>query len=533
MHTSILKNNKGFQWYSNQNICIKGSFFDSKNNYYEKEKLVSFFINIENSEQFIKRIKNINGIFTVLIKLNHQIFIASDTTRIFPLFYTFKNTELNICDDIEYLKEKFNLKEVDEKSSNEFLSSGFTTGNKTLLKNIYTLQSNEYIIFENNRINKKGFFFSYATKKFNNSEYYELRKLAIEAFENAFNRLIVSLNSRTVVIPLSGGYDSRLIALMLRKHNYKNVICYTYGKKNNIEIENSKKVAETLNFKWVFIEYTNQLLENYIKSEKFKEFAHYTCKYISMPSLQDFFAVKYLSENNLIPDDSIFIPGHSGDLLGGSQFLKVIPENLKSFEISNLVLKEKFNHNKISHKSKKAIKKSIEQLLLEFDNNYFNKEPSSVFEDFDIKEKITKIIFKASGGYTFFGYEHRFPYWDKELLLFFKDVPPKYKKMKLLYDDVLKNYYFNLYKINFENEIQPTYFKIYLQKIKKIIKLIFPKTLIKYFLRKNDWLNSQAITNEMIKSIKENGIHYNTNIKSYNEVNIHWYLNFAKNFIKK
>ena len=533
MVTLTLKNNKGFHWYSNKNIFIKGCFFDSENNFYEKDNLISFFTNIKDDVQFIEKIKEINGIFTVLIKLNNKTLIASDTTRIFPLFYTFKNNSLNISDNIEYLKKKFGNHEIDENSSNEFLASGYTLGNKTLLKNIYTLQSNEFIIFDKNTIKEKGFFFSYATKKVNNSEYLELKKLAIEAFENAFNRLIKSLSNRTVVIPLSGGYDSRLIAVMLKKYNYKNVICFTYGRKNNLELNNSKKVADTLGYKWIYIEYTNELIENYIDTEKFKKFAHYTCNYISMPSLQDYFAVKYLSKNNLIPSDSIFIPGHSGDLLGGSQFLKVIPENLKSSEISNLILKEKFNHNKISKKSKETIQNTVKQLLLGFDENYHNNIPYSVFEDFDMKEKIAKIIFKASGGYTYFGYEHRFPYWDKELLFFFKNVPIKYKKMKLLYDDILKNYYFKQYYVKFDKELQPTLSQIYSQKIKEIIKLIIPKFIIKSFLRKNDWLNSQTITDEMIKSLKKNNLHYNANIKTFNDVNIQWYLYFCKNLIKK
>ena len=529
----ILKNDRGFKWFSNENISVKGCFFDSENNYYEKENLISFFINIKDHLQFIKKIKEINGIFTIIIKLNHQTLIASDTTRIFPLFYTFENHELNISDEIEYLKEKFNIQEIDKNSSEEFLASGYTLGNKTLLKNIFCLQSNEFIIFENSTIKHHDFFFSYSTKEANNSEYSELKKIGIQAFENAFNRLIISLNNRTAIIPLSGGYDSRLIALMLKKHNYKNVICYTYGKKNNIELENSKNVAKELGFKWIYIEYTNELIENYIKSEDFKKFAHYTCKYISMPFLQDYFAVKYLSKNNLIPSDSIFIPGHSGDLLGGSQFIKVIPNNLKSLKIPNLILKEKFNHNKISNKSKSIIKISINRLLSDFDNNYQNKIPYSVFEDFDIKEKISKIIFKDSSGYTYRGYEHRFPYWDKELLTFFKNVPVEYKKMKVLYDDILKNNYFIQYNINFDKELQPSLSLIYDQKIKQIIKWFVPNFIIKHFLRKNDWLNSQAITDEMVNSLKKNNLQFYSNINIFNELNIQWYLKFCKGLIKK
>jgi len=528
MSTIILKNNKGFQWHSNENIFIKGCFFDSENNYYEKENLISFFKKINNEEQFIERIKEINGVFTVLIKHNNKTLIASDTTRIFPLFYTFNNTELNICDDIEYLKEKFDIHEIDGNSSGEFLASGYTLGNKTLLKNIFTLQSNEYIIFEKDTIIKKEFFFSYSTKEVNNSEYSELRKQAIEVFENAFNRLIKSLNNRTVVIPLSGGYDSRLIAVMLKKHNYKNVICFTYGKKDNLEVEISKKVAETLNFKWIFIEYTDTLIDGYLNSSDFIRYAHYVGKYTSMPFLQEYFAVKYLSENNLISQNAVFIPGHSGDLLGGSQFLKVIPEELKHSEISNLILNKKFNLNDISKKSKKLLKKEIQRLLLSFDQNYKSNIPYSVFEDFDIKEKIAKFIFNSSSIFSFYNYQFRFPFWDKELLSFYRNVPVKYKKMKFLYDDILINHYFEPFNINFKKETQPSTNRIHIQKIKNKFKIFMPYFIKRFFLEKNDWMNYSNITNQMRSSMKKNNLQFKSKVIGYNEIIIQWYIHFIK-----
>ena len=119
---------------------------------------------------------------------------------------------------------------------------------------------------------------------------------------------------------------------MLKKHQYKNVICFTYGNKNSFEIENSKKVAKALGFKWFFIEYNSKLIEGYLNTNEFKEYAHFAGKLSSMPYLQEYFAVKYLQKEKIISDDAIFIPGFAGDLLGGSQFLKVIPENLQTDE---------------------------------------------------------------------------------------------------------------------------------------------------------------------------------------------------------
>lgn len=533
MTNVFLKNNKGFTWFSNQTIFVKGCFFDDENNIYEKENLIYFFKDITTKDQFIRKLKKINGFFTVLLKISDSIFVASDTTRIFPLFYSVNNSQLYISDDIIFLKKKISILETNKIAAIDFRASGFTMGNKTLLKNIYQLQSSEYLIFQKITLVSQGFFFNYATNNDNKSTYFKLKEQAIVVFENAFKRLITSLNGRPVALPLSGGFDSRLIAVMLKKHNYKNVICYTYGKKGNIEIENSKKTAKALNFKWIFIEYSEELINNYIDSKIFREFVDYSCKYTSMPSLQGYFSVKYLSENNLIPSNSIFIPGYAGDLLGGSQYTKIIPNKLKPSNISNILLKEKFFNGTIKKTSKKAIKKRIEKVLIDFDDSYKSKIASTVFENYDIKEKIAKLIFKASNLYTFFEYEHRFPFWDIELLAFFRDVPSKYKNGKYLYDDILKNNYFNNYDVNFEKEIQPSLYNLYIQKIKNKIKPFFPYFIKSHFLRKNDWLNYEYITKEMAESMRINNLSYTSKVKTYNELNIQWYLYFVKGLIKQ
>lgn len=532
MNNISLRNNKGFKWFNNKNIWVKGIFFDSKNSYYSDQNLVAFFENVKSKEDFILKIKEANGLFSVVVTIENKIFLASDTSRMFPLFYSFKNDNFNLSDDIEFLKEKLNITKINKQSYNEFLSAAHTFGNRTILEGIFQLQSNEYIIINENKISDKGFFFLYSIKDINKNSYFLQKKQAIRAFENAFERLIVSLNNKHVALPLSGGYDSRFIAVMLKKHNYKNVTCFTYGRKNNVELRNAKKTAEKLNFKWVFIEYNDSLFGDYLKTDIFKKYAHYVGKYSSMPLLQEYFAVKYLKDNKIIPDDSVFIPGHSGDLLGGSQFVKVLKKDLKTSQIVNLLYSKKLLYRHSIKINSKKTKQIISENLLNFDANFDEKLPYSIAEDYDIKEKIAKFIINSSSVYSFFEFEHRLPFWDKELMTFFSSVPYEYKQMKLLFDDILKNIYFAPHGLNFDLELQVTKKEIFIQQIKNKVKLFLPYSFNKKLLRKRDSLNSFFATNQMIKVLEKNDLQYKTKIKSYNEIIIQWYLYFSEGLLK-
>ncbi|WP_299062107.1 asparagine synthetase B family protein [uncultured Polaribacter sp.] len=522
-----LNNNLGFSWSKTDTISFKGYFY-IKNDFYEKQKAIDYLSKIKTKTNFKDFLKTINGVFTIIINTEKNSFIASDITRSFAVFYTLQNNELFLSDDIFYLKNTFNLNNFDALSEIEFKATNHTHGKKTLLQKVHQVQASEYLIVKNDTIIERDFFYTYAIEKESSNPYSMLKEKATIAFENAFGRFVESLNNRTIVVPLSGGFDSRLIAVMLKKHNYKNVVCYTYGRKNSFEIENSKKTAKALGFQWFFIEYNSKIIKNYLETDAFKKYAHFAGKLSSMPYLQEYFAVKYLKENKLIALNSIFVPGYAGDFLGGSQFLKVIPEGLKKTKIISLLISKKFSNHQLSKSAKKVIKQEIEKTLIQIDGNYKRKIPSSVFEDYDLKEKIAKYIFNSANFYTYFGFEHRFPFWDKELLDFFKKVPVKYKLMKILFDDVLINNYFKPYNVCFKTEIQPSEKIIYIQKIKDKIKPILPTYVKQKILEKNDWHYYKAITNQMLNWLKLKGVKVQRLSKNYNEVITQWYLYFSK-----
>jgi asparagine synthase (glutamine-hydrolysing) len=411
----------------------------------------------------------------------------------------------------------------------EFKASNHTYGKKTLLKDVYQIQASECIVIENNKIIKSFFNYSYAIEKENVLEFKYLKEKAIIAFENSFKRCLDSLHNRIVAIPLSGGFDSRLITVFLKKYNYRNVICFTYGNKNSFEIENSKKVANQLGFKWYFIEYSQETIGDFLNDNQFKEYINFASKLSSMPSLQEYFAVKYLQKNNLIPNNAIFISGFAGDLLGGSQFLKIIPKNLTFNAISSLIIDKKLINYPIKTRVKNKLKQKINQQLFEFDKDCNKKIPSSVFEDFDIKEKISKFIFNSASFYSFFGYEFRFPFWDKELLDFFKEVPVELKYNKLLFDDVLINKYFKPFNVFFENEIRVKNKKKWITRIRKKVKPFIPSFMKEKRLEKLSWMNYKNITQEMLFFLKKKNINVKRAYNGYNEIIAQWYIYISKN----
>ena len=322
---------------------IKGYLF-LENKFYTNDFMIGLIHkHIDSKDAFTKFLKNVDGIYSIVINTKKEVLCAVDSTRRLPLFYFYNNENLHISDNANKIVKDLNLTSFNHDNIEEFKCNSIITGNETLVNSLMQLEAGQLFIFDK-KTKKQNlkFYHYYIGTKILKSTKENLFKKANIVGNNAFNRLLNSIKNRTIVVPLSGGYDSRYVVSMLKKLHYENVVCFSYGRADSFEVAISKDVANKLDFKWYFIEYTDELVKETVESEQFKDFCKYCANYSSVPHFQDYIAVKYLHDNRLIPHDAVFIPGHSGDLLGGSHL-----RNLQSSYLLN-EFSEIFDINQLS-----------------------------------------------------------------------------------------------------------------------------------------------------------------------------------------
>ena len=457
-----LKLNYGYKWYEENYIYVKGYAFIDKDILLEKETLVDYFKNIKSNEDFENRVKSLSGCYSIIVNDSDKVYATVDRTRTFPLFYSKFNGEFYLSDDTFYLKDKINANKINEDSVNDFLATGYVTGNETILENVFQIQSSEYITYQADCLSTK-MYFKYIPKLLNDASYEDLSDQFLNILEKMAKRMIKYANGKQIVLPLSGGYDSRLIATLLRKYKYDNVLCYTYGSTDSYEVSISKQVAKKLNFRWIFVEYTETIIpSDFTKDKLFLKFSEFAFNYSSKMSMQDYFAVKYLYENKIVDKDSIFIPGHSGDFLGGSHFSK-LPQD--TIDVVDLIIKKHYVLNKVNFNKNKIIN------LIKSEKTEFIY---ALEENWNMKERQSKHIVNSLRNYEFFGYKHMIPLWDLELVNFFKNLPVKYKINSKFYQDILFNKIFLPYNIDIQQPIPKD------NLLKKIIRPFIPDFVREY-----------------------------------------------------
>jgi asparagine synthase (glutamine-hydrolysing) len=435
------------EWNEQDSTYARGRAF-IKGELYEEQKLAKYF----GSSDCEDTVNIANGFWGLVKVYSNYILIAADRIRSYPLFYAVLNNIAYISDDAYWVKDKTCDVEFDEISKNEFLLTGYVTGRDTLYKNVKQIQAGEKIIIDvdeedNIRISPSKYYNFIHGNYFGNLSREELLFEHELSLFKSVNRLIKYANGRTIVVPLSGGYDSRLLVTALKKMDYKNVITFSYGRVNNPECLISKEVAENLDYKWIFIPYDNEKSYAWYNSIERKNFSAFADNLSTILPDREWPAVWELKKQNLIPLDSVFAPGHSGDFISGGH----IPKNLCLEDASvEQFVEEVLKVHYVMWKWKGVRKDWISDFSNKILNSaeIFNREDfasdstaANLYEKWNFEENQIKRMANSVKIYDFFGYKYWLPLWDYEYMNFWCKVPVRYRCSKNLYDEYVVNLY--------------------------------------------------------------------------------------------
>jgi asparagine synthase (glutamine-hydrolysing) len=367
-----------------------------------------------------------------------------------PLFYTQVDSHTVIGNYAPSLKKAAYLesKDLDYGAALEVAMSAYTIGNKTLYKGLFKLTAGECLLANKEKI-EKCFYYTYSPWQVVNRNKTKLKSELTDCLLETFDDLIKSADDRQIVIPLSAGNDSRLVASGLKHLGLKNVFCFAYGHYKHFESKTSKSVAEKLNYSWTHVPLSRKIQRDFFSSSEFDEFLKNTNTLSSVPHLQEVNAIGLLKKSGKISKDAIFINGNTGDFISGGH----IPLSLKVKKINSdntaNILTNSWSDFINKHYSLWGVLKS------EVNNNYIRdalggfiehrsaanvqdvNQIHGVFECLEYLGRQSNYIINMQRAYEFHDYNWRVPLWSDQMLNFWSKVPRSYKINQNLYKEVL------------------------------------------------------------------------------------------------
>jgi asparagine synthase (glutamine-hydrolysing) len=276
-----------------------------------------------------------------------------------------------------------------------------------------------------------------------------LEKELAETTLAAMERTLASLEGRPLVVPLSAGRDSRLIASAARHLGYKNVTCFTYGRAGNFEADASKAIAEKLGYPWHFVPATLSRQRAFFMSEDYRRYLEFADSGASTPFVQDMAPLLQLKRSDVITDDAVIINGNTGDFISGNHIVPALqqpPVGLSEAQrlqrLMDALIAKHFSlwQSLLTPQNRARITALLQRLLQRAGATL--GEPATdhgLFEYAEFQDRQCKYVITGQRIYEFLGHEWRLPLWDNAYLRFWERVPLEEKINQRLYARMLLN----------------------------------------------------------------------------------------------
>jgi asparagine synthase (glutamine-hydrolysing) len=385
-------------------------------------------------------VRRLNGCFALVTRRDGGLLAAVDRIRSIPLFYSTRGRELVLSDSAYAVLEGSGSDAIDAAADAEFRLTGYVTGRETLYAGVYQIEAGELLRWDegNAAALERHRYYAFRHGDFLSSGTSALISALDQVHAGVFKRLVESVGERTIVVPLSGGYDSRLIGVSLRDLGVRDAVCYSYGVPDNWESRISQELARYLGFRWEFVPYSAERWRAWGASERFAEFFRAAGNLSSVPHIQDWPAVLELQRERRIPPGSVFVPGHSGDFLAGSHVPKWYVErpSLRRRDVLDSILRAHYSLWDWPPDGERALRHRFDQRIESVAGPVRDcspEEAADTFERWDLQERQAKFICNSARVYESFGFEWRLPLFDAELMDFWARIPVELRTGRRLY----------------------------------------------------------------------------------------------------
>ncbi|RAK20396.1 hypothetical protein B0I26_10447 [Anoxybacillus vitaminiphilus] len=386
-----------------------------------------------------------------------------------PIFYNEKTGKVseNINEVIDY-----NNLEFDPEGFNNYLEFGYSVFEQTPIKNVKFLRySTRLIIDDNNKIHIKYLkdpAENWYGKTTSEIDVLERLEAEIQKWENSVKG--------EIIIPTSGGYDSRILNIMIKDKS--RIKSFTYGISDNqddsFEVVYAKKISEILNTKWKQIKlgHFHNYLDEWYQLYGVSTHAH------GMYHME--FYSKILKE---VSGGNPFLSGIIGDAWAGNV-------NIPDINL-NTLNKLGYTHGMNADPKQSYLKSNnyLKEKYLEI-NKFKLKDPYwKVIESMRLKIILLSYLLRIP---RYYGFNPWSPFIDINIALSMHTIPLKRKVNRAWQSDFFKKYSLNLeeldLKVNKTNSLN--YQAMLISKLKPLNVELLREVINPSYV---DWINKNVI----------------------------------------
>jgi asparagine synthase (glutamine-hydrolysing) len=377
-------------------------------------------------------------------------FAAVDWVRSIPLAAAKIAAEWVIDDQPERLRRRAGLGtgDIDVDAALSLAMAGYTIDDGRLYRGLELLVPGELLWFAGGAARRHRYY-TYRPWRVRPRDPAALEKELAETTLAIMERTLASLDGRAMVVPLSAGRDSRLIASLARHLGYKNVICISYGRAGNFEAVAAKAIAEKLGYPWHFVPATIAGQRAFFAGEDYRRYVEFADSGASVPFVQDMAPLMRLKQSGAVPGDAVIVNGNSGDYISGNHIVPALqrpPAGLNDEQrfkrITDALIAKHFAlwQSLLTPRNRARIvallRRSLQRAGATLGDPAYDH---GLYEYAEFQDRQCKYVVAGQRIYEFLGHAWRLPLWDNDYLRFWESVPLAEKSGQALYARMLRN----------------------------------------------------------------------------------------------
>ncbi|MFO8030859.1 MAG: asparagine synthetase B family protein [Cyclonatronaceae bacterium] len=432
-------------WRKTGHDLTRGDLWDG-NCFLRDEQITPMFKGIHTLDDAARLCSELTGRFGWMRIQPGKIWLAADHLRSQPIFYAMDRQRIWISDIPDRILQVSTDTEIDPSLAAEYLVLGYVTGPDTLFRGLHQVEPGTIVEIaedtegEPPRRSVRRYWDFIHTYRDAPREHFtrHLDDVVLQTVQRA----IRYADGRPIVLPLSGGYDSRLLAMTLARLEYSDVHCYSYGQKGNAEMEVGRHIASDLGFRWTGIHYTASKWRKRFHSADRKAYYRLAGREAGVPNIQELVAIAELKEQGLVPDNGVIMSGHfGGALVGGRGIYDSHTYRDRPQTDAETILRHVYHYhhnlwdwsgwrNRLEPFFRQRILDGLPELAR------FPDSPSAC-ESWNIRQRQARFIVPIRHLYTYYGYDAWMPYCDQDYIRFWMTVPLAFRHDKSLYTDYI------------------------------------------------------------------------------------------------
>ena len=362
------------------------------------------------------------GAWTLVEESDGVLRLTTDRTRSHHLVFTRAGGTWVVSDDPQELRRHVPTWVRDEQAAEVFLHAGFTPGARTLAREVYATAPGTVV-----ELRPDG---TWSSRPWETYHYdpepvtspQEFSDVLRTALDVVVERLLQDTGDRQLLVPLSGGLDSRLLAVWLKRHGARNVVTFTYGVPGSAEVAISRGVAEALKMDWFTVDLDPTEVARTWAGPDGVEFQERTWGLTSLPHVQDWYALLQMRRHALVDTDAVFLPGHT---IVGNMHDEHLLESRPSPEDVLTAIARHHSLLQGDHRAwrrlpllRRAVLQGAEELSFPTGQDEMNGSGRAIqelLEWVNLQERQSKYINGSFKAYEAFGYGWALPMLDTEM----------------------------------------------------------------------------------------------------------------------